>query len=193
MIQEFKKFVMRGNVVDLAVGIIIGSAFKGITTSFVKDVIMPPIGQVTGGVDFSEWVIPLDFLNFGREVSTAAATLNIGNFLNVVIDFLITAAAIFVLIKFVNQLQDVVEDLTEEEEEQQPRQRQNPSQNLSQNLSQNRIQSRALTRSWSPCWRSCRRSWTRHDSAAALRYSLRQSRNSARRSKAWRKNKSRLP
>ena len=60
MFQEFKTFIMRGNVVDLAVGIIIGSAFKGITTSLVKDVVTPPIGQLAGGLDFSQWVIPLD-------------------------------------------------------------------------------------------------------------------------------------
>ena len=94
MIQEFKKFIMRGNVVDLAVGIIIGSAFKSITTSLVKDVVTPPIGQLAGGLDFSQWVIPLDLLNFGRDVAAEAATINIGNFVNVVIDFIITAAAI---------------------------------------------------------------------------------------------------
>ena len=66
IMEEFKKFIMRGNVVDLAVGIIIGTAFKGITTSLVKDVIMPPVGQLTGGLDFSDWVIPLNWLNFAR-------------------------------------------------------------------------------------------------------------------------------
>ena len=112
MMGEFKTFVMRGNVVDLAVGIIIGSAFKGITTSLVKDVVTPPIGQLAGGLDFSKWVIPLDFLNFGREVAAeAVATINIGNFVNVVIDFLITAFAIFFLIKFVNKLNEAVDDI----------------------------------------------------------------------------------
>ena len=110
ILEEFKKFVMRGNVVDLAVGIIIGTAFKGITTSLVKDVVTPPIGQLTGGLDFSHWVIPLDLLNFGRDTAEVA-TINIGNFLNVVIDFGITAAAIFVLIKVVNKLDEAVEDI----------------------------------------------------------------------------------
>ncbi|MYD09083.1 MAG: large conductance mechanosensitive channel protein MscL [Chloroflexi bacterium] len=110
ILEEFKKFIMRGNVVDLAVGIIIGTAFKGITTSLVKDVVMPPIGQVTGGLDFSNWVIPLDWLNFGR-ASTEVATLNIGNFVNVVIDFGITAAAIFVMIKVVNKLDEAVDEI----------------------------------------------------------------------------------
>ena len=123
ILDEFKKFIMRGNVVDLAVGIIIGTAFKGITTSLVKDVVMPPIGQVTGGLDFSEWVIPLDWLNFGRE-SAEIATLNAGNFVNVVIDFLLTAIAIFFLIKFVNRLNEAVEDIGDmldgEEEEVEP-------------------------------------------------------------------------
>ena len=109
--EEFKKFILRGNVVDLAVGIIIGTAFKGITTSLVKDVVTPPIGQLTGGLDFSHWVIPLDLLNFGREVETAAATINIGNFINVVIDFLITAIAIFFLVKVVNKLDEAVDDI----------------------------------------------------------------------------------
>ena len=110
VIEEFKKFVMRGNVVDLAVGIIIGTAFKGITTSLVKDVVTPPIGQLTGGLDFSHWVIPLDLLNFGRE-SAEIATINIGNFVNVLIDFAITAAAIFLLIKVVNKLDEAVDDI----------------------------------------------------------------------------------
>ena len=110
IIEEFKKFILRGNVVDLAVGIIIGTAFKGITTSLVKDVVTPPIGQLTVGLDFSHWVIPLTWLNFGRETAEVA-TINIGNFLNVVIDFGITAAAIFVLIKVVNKLDEAVDDI----------------------------------------------------------------------------------
>ncbi len=114
MIQEFKKFIMRGNVVDLAVGIIIGSAFKDITKSLVNDVIMPPVGQLVGGVDFSEWKIDLGFLGFANPEAAAeasAATLNIGLFVNTVIDFMIIAVAVFALIKVVNKLDEAVDEI----------------------------------------------------------------------------------
>lgn len=107
MIEEFKKFIMRGNVLDMAVGIIIGAAFGKIVTSFVNDILMPPIGLLLGRVDFSSL-----FLNLS---STPAATLSeardaglpviaYGSFLNAVVDFLIVAFAIFLLIKQVNRL-----------------------------------------------------------------------------------------
>ena len=107
MIEEFKKFFMRGNVLDMAVGIIIGAAFGKIVTSFVNDILMPPIGLLLGRVDFSNL-----FLNLS---STPAATLTeardaglpviaYGSFLNAVVDFLIVAFAIFLLIKQVNRL-----------------------------------------------------------------------------------------
>lgn len=107
MIEEFKKFIMRGNVLDMAVGIIIGAAFGKIVTSFVNDILMPPIGLLLGRVDFSNL-----FLNLS---STPAATLAeardsglpviaYGSFLNAVVDFLIVAFAIFLLIKQVNRL-----------------------------------------------------------------------------------------
>ncbi|MBN2059587.1 MAG: large-conductance mechanosensitive channel protein MscL [Deltaproteobacteria bacterium] len=100
MIQEFKTFAMRGNVVDMAVGIIIGGAFGKIVSSFVSDVIMPPIGLLIGGVDFSNLVITLK-----KAVGEAAAvTLNYGKFIQAVVDFVIIAFAIFMMIKFMNSL-----------------------------------------------------------------------------------------
>jgi len=107
MLQEFKTFAMRGNVVDMAVGIIIGGAFGKIVTSFVGDVIMPPIGILIGGVDFSDLVITLK-----RAAGEAAAvTLNYGKFIQTVLDFIIIAFAIFLVIKAMNALkkkEDVV-------------------------------------------------------------------------------------
>ena len=119
MIQEFKKFIMRGNVVDLAVGIIIGAAFKSITTSLVKDIITPPIGRIIGGINFEDLFISLDGVSYpslaaAKEVG--AATIKVGAFINTVIDFLITAAAIFILIRAVNRLNDAVEDLMDGDE-----------------------------------------------------------------------------
>ncbi len=100
MLQEFKAFAMRGNVVDMAVGIIVGGAFGKIVSSFVADVIMPPIGLLLGGVDFSDLTITLK-----KAVGeTAAVTLNYGKFIQTVIDFLIIAFAIFMAIKAMNAL-----------------------------------------------------------------------------------------
>ena len=108
MFEEFKKFAMRGNVVDMAVGIVIGAAFGKIVTSFVKDLLMPPLGKLIGGVDFSNL-----FINLGSEhyptlaaaQKAGAATLNYGVFINTVLDFTIVAFAIFLLIKAMNKLQ----------------------------------------------------------------------------------------
>lgn len=100
MLQEFKKFAMRGNVVDMAVGIIIGGAFGKIVSSFVADVIMPPIGLLLGGMDFSSLAITLK----EATETTAAVTINYGSFLNTVIDFLIIAWAIFMVIKAMNSM-----------------------------------------------------------------------------------------
>jgi len=106
VLKEFKDFAMRGNVLDMAVGIIIGAAFGKIVTSLVEDVIMPPIGKVLGHVDFSQLFLSLD----GKSYSTladakkaAAATLNYGLFLNTVINFLIVAFAVFLLVQQVNR------------------------------------------------------------------------------------------
>ena len=100
MIQEFKTFAMRGNVVDMAVGIIIGGAFGKIVSSIVKDVIMPPIGLLLGGVDFRDLAITL------KEAvgETAAVTINYGLFVNTIIDFIIIAFAIFIMIRGMNKL-----------------------------------------------------------------------------------------
>ncbi len=112
MMEEFKKFAMRGNVVDMAVGIIIGGAFGTIVKSLVDDVIMPPIGLLLGGVDFSDLFITLkDGATAGPYATVAAAkeagavTLNAGLFVNSVISFLIVAFAVFLLIKGMNSLQ----------------------------------------------------------------------------------------
>ena len=104
MIQEFKEFAMRGNVVDMAVGIIIGGAFGKIVSSFVTDVIMPPIGLLIGGVDFSSLSVTLKEAAPAAEghKATEAVVLNYGQFVNTVIDFLIIAFAIFMAIKVMN-------------------------------------------------------------------------------------------
>ncbi len=100
MFKEFKQFAMRGNVVDMAVGIIIGAAFGKIVSSLVNDVIMPPIGYIIGGIDFSNLVITI------REATadTAAVTINYGAFINVVIDFIIVAFAIFMVVRGMNKM-----------------------------------------------------------------------------------------
>lgn len=100
MMQEFKKFAMRGNVVDMAVGIIIGGAFGKIVSSFVADVIMPPIGILIGGVDFSKLAITLK----GAVGDAAAVTIGYGKFIQTVLDFLIIAFAIFMVVKAMNAL-----------------------------------------------------------------------------------------
>jgi len=105
MIKEFKTFAMRGNVVDMAVGIIIGGAFGKIVSSFVTDVMMPPVGMLLGGMDFSEIAITLKSASVnaaGEEVD--AVTMNIGLFINTLIDFVIIAFAIFMAIKAMNNL-----------------------------------------------------------------------------------------
>ncbi|NCB18915.1 MAG: large-conductance mechanosensitive channel protein MscL [Bacteroidia bacterium] len=105
-IDEFKQFAMKGNVVDMAVGIIIGGAFGKIVSSFVADVIMPPIGLLIGGVNFTDLRITLkqEILDAAGAVVNPAVTLNYGNFVQVVFDFLIIAFAIFSMIKFMNNL-----------------------------------------------------------------------------------------
>ncbi len=108
MLKEFKEFAMRGNVVDLAVGVIIGGAFGAIVTSLVNDIIMPPIGILVGNVDFSNLYINLSggaYESLAAAQEAGAATINYGLFINAVINFLIVAAAIFLLVKGINQLQ----------------------------------------------------------------------------------------
>ena len=98
MLEEFKKFIMRGNVLDLAVGVIIGAAFGRIVTSFVNDILMPPIGLALGGMDFSEFILELK----AAEGDIPAVTINYGIFIQTLISFLITAFAIFIVIKSFN-------------------------------------------------------------------------------------------
>ncbi|MDZ4783083.1 MAG: large-conductance mechanosensitive channel protein MscL [Planctomycetia bacterium] len=100
MLQEFKEFAMRGNVVDMAVGIVIGGAFGGIVNSLVKDVVMPPIGWASSKADFSKLAIELPV----NGPDNNAVTINYGMFLNAVINFLIVAMAVFLLVKLVNTM-----------------------------------------------------------------------------------------
>lgn len=111
MSQEFKAFIMRGNVIDMAVGIVIGVAFGGIVNSFVSDIIMPPIGMLLGNVDFSglflilrEGKIAGPYESLDAAKAAGAVTVNYGIFINTIINFLIVAVAIFVLIRNVNRL-----------------------------------------------------------------------------------------
>jgi large conductance mechanosensitive channel len=104
MLKEFKEFAMRGNVVDLAVGVIIGGAFGKIVASIVADVIMPPIGLLVGGVTFTDLKLVMKPAEIVDGVEKAAVTLNYGNFLQVTFDFIIVAFAIFMFIKLINKL-----------------------------------------------------------------------------------------
>ena len=107
MLKEFKQFAMRGNVLDMAVGIIIGAAFGQIVTSFVQDVLMPPIGRLLGHVDFSNLFVNLSGTHYptiAAAKAAGAATLNYGLFLNTIINFLIVAFAVFLLVRQVNRL-----------------------------------------------------------------------------------------
>ena len=106
MLEEFKKFVMRGNVLDLAVAVVIGGAFGAIVTSFVNDVLMPPIGLLLGRVDFSNLFVNLSGDSYPSVAAAKAAgapTLNYGLFLNAVVNFLIVAFVIFLLLRQVNR------------------------------------------------------------------------------------------
>jgi large conductance mechanosensitive channel len=108
MLKGFKEFALRGNVVDLAIGIIIGGAFGQIVTSFVNDILMPPIGLLLGNVDFSNLFINLSggrFDSLAAAQEAGAATINYGLFISSVIDFLIVAFAIFLLVRQINRLQ----------------------------------------------------------------------------------------
>ena len=107
MFQEFKTFIMRGNVVDLAVGVIIGAAFGRIVTSLVEDIIMPPIGVILGNVNFTDLFITLsggDYPSLAQAKEAGAATINYGLFITNVIQFLIVAFAVFILVQQVNRL-----------------------------------------------------------------------------------------
>lgn len=117
IINEFKVFIMRGNVLDLAVGVIIGGAFQKIISSLVNDIIMPIISLCTGGIDFTNWFISLDGKHYSslQEATAAnASTLNYGVFITEVIDFLIMAFVIFVMVKTMNTLTSRVKKPIEE-------------------------------------------------------------------------------
>ena len=114
--QEFKEFAMKGNVMDMAVGVVIGGAFGKIVSSLVADIIMPLIGAITGGLNFTDWkwTIMAEQLNEAGEVVKPALCLTWGNFLQVVFDFLIIAFSIFLVIKGINQLKRKEEPKPEE-------------------------------------------------------------------------------
>ena len=107
MLEEFKKFAMKGNVVDLAVGVIIGGAFGRIVDSLVQDVIMPPIGKLFGGLDFASYYIPLNGQPYGlplAEAKKAGAVLAYGNFFTILLNFLILAFVIFQMVRLMNRV-----------------------------------------------------------------------------------------
>ena len=113
IIQEFKKFAIRGNVVDMAVGVIIGGAFGKIVSSIVNDLIMPTIGVIIGGVNFTDLKLTLKkAIMEGDKVVSPAVTINYGNFLQTTLDFLIIAIAVFLLIKAINALNKKKEETT---------------------------------------------------------------------------------
>src|ERR1041385_2556122 len=110
MLKEFKEFAMRGNVVDLAVGVVIGAAFGKIVTSMVSDIIMPPIGKALGGVNFTDLFVNLDpakgpFTSLKAAKDAGAAVIAYGSFINTVIDFTIVAFCIFMVVKGMNAMQ----------------------------------------------------------------------------------------
>jgi large conductance mechanosensitive channel len=112
--SEFRKFVARGNVMDLAVGIVIGAAFTSVVNSFVNDMLMPPIGLVTGGVDFSNLYVNLGdqaYPSLAAAQAAGAPTINYGLFLNAIISFLIVAFAVFLLVQSYNRLREQQESV----------------------------------------------------------------------------------
>ena len=118
-IKEFGEFIKKGNVVDMAVGVVIGTAFGAIVTSLVNDIIMPLISLLTGGLNFSNWFVALD----GKEYATledatnaGAATINYGNLISVVLNFLIVAFCIFLVVKAINKMKRKKEEPAKEEE-----------------------------------------------------------------------------
>ncbi len=104
--SEFKEFASRGNVTDMAVGMIIGAAFTSIVTSLVNDIIMPVIGKISGGIDYSSWYIPLDGNTYAslEEAKAATSVLSYGSFISAIINFLIVAFVLFMVIRTINKL-----------------------------------------------------------------------------------------
>ena len=120
MASEFKEFIARGNVMDLAVGVIIGGAFSAIVTSLVNDIIMPIISLITGGIDFTNWFISLDGTKYNilaEAQAAGASVLAYGSFIQAVIYFLILAFVIFMLVKGVNKLTKIKKKEEEKKEE----------------------------------------------------------------------------
>lgn len=125
IIKEFSDFIARGNVIDLAVGVIIGGAFQKIVSSLVDDIFMPIVSILTGGIDFSNWFVVLSFKEYDKEaINTLAkakeaglATLNFGTFISAVINFFIMAVVIFLIVKAINKVNDVKNLIHKEEEE----------------------------------------------------------------------------
>jgi large conductance mechanosensitive channel len=114
MLKEFKEFAMRGNVLDMAIGIIMGAAFGKIITSLVNDIVMPPIGLLLGKVDFSNLFINLSakpYVKLAEAKAAGAATINYGLFVNTVLDFIIVAFAIFLLVKQINLMKRQKEEV----------------------------------------------------------------------------------
>ena len=116
--EEFKKFAMRGNVIDLAVGVVIGGAFGKITTSIVNDIIMPVVGMLTGGIAFEEWKIVLKeaVLDAEGAVQTAEVAITYGNTIAIILDFIIVAFAVFCMVKGINTMRTKAEELKKKEE-----------------------------------------------------------------------------
>ena len=107
MMEEFKKFALKGNMIDLAVGVIIGGAFNGIVNSLVNDVIMPVLSLFTGKLDFANWFVALDgntYQTLAEAQEAGAATLNYGNFISGIINFVIMAFVVFMMVKAINKL-----------------------------------------------------------------------------------------
>ena len=112
MFKEFKEFIMRGNVLDLAIGVIIGAAFGSVVTSLVNDILMPPIGLLLGRVDFSSLFVNLSgqpYASLAQAQEAGAATINYGLFLNTVISFIIVAFVVFMIVRQVNRLRSLTE------------------------------------------------------------------------------------
>ncbi len=122
-VDEFREFITRGNVMDMAVGVIIGASFQSIISSLVDDVIMPIISRITGGIDFSNYFVALDggeYRTLAQAKEAGAVTLNYGNFITVLINFLLMALVIFVMLKFLNAISNKVRRQEAEAEEAEP-------------------------------------------------------------------------
>ena len=120
MLKEFKEFIARGNVIDLAVGVVIGGAFTSIVNSLVNDIIMPIVSLITGGIDFSNWFVALNgesYETLEAAKEAGAATLNYGNLISVIINFIIVAFVIFLVIKAINKASEKAKKLAKKEEE----------------------------------------------------------------------------